>query len=328
MLVVYVPGASGLQSFPPAPGMPVSEEAVWIDLCQPVTAEVHRVEQALGLALPTREEMQEIEASSRLYQQDGAVFMTAVVLAHSDTGHPKTTAITFVLSGNRLVTVRHAEPRPFRSFAVRASRQEGFDSGRAILLGLLDTVIERAADILENEMIRVDAISSDVFDRTTATHARSADSAEERDFQDILRDVGKAGDVASRARESLMSISRLLAFLDQGLPGQTEDMRVQVKVMWRDVQSLLDHATFLAGKISFLLDATLGMVNIEQNSIIKIFSIVSVTFLPPTMIASIYGMNFRFMPELEWSLGYPWALLLMVMSAVLPLLYFVRKGWL
>lgn len=327
MLTVYVPGPAGLYSFPPAPGLPVPPEAIWIDLYQPVTAEVHRVEQALDIALPTREEMQEIEASSRLYQEDGAVFMTAVVLAQSDTEHPETTAVTFILSGDRLVTVRHAEPKPFRAFATRASRQQGLRTGDTILVNLLETVIERAADILEREMARVDSISTEVFNHTQ-TGQRGSSHGESRDFQDILRDIGQTGDVASRARESLMSIGRLLAFLDQGLPSQGQEARAQVKIMWRDVQSLLDHATFLAGKISFLLDATLGMVNIEQNSIIKIFSVVSVVFLPPTMIASIYGMNFQIMPELEWTLGYPWALFLMLMSAVVPFLYFKRKGWL
>jgi magnesium transporter len=200
--------------------------------------------------------------------------------------------------------------------------------GDVVLNGLLEAVIERAADILERVTVQVDSLSNEVFKHSADTPANSSGARNFRDFQEILREVGKTGDVASRARESLMSIGRLLAFLGQALPKQSKDPKNQVKVMWRDVQSLLDHANFLSGKITFLLDATLGMVNIEQNAIIKIFSVVSVVFLPPTLVASMYGMNFKIMPELEWTFGYPWALLLMVVSAVAPFLYFKRKGWL
>ncbi|GAB3121178.1 magnesium/cobalt transporter CorA [Novispirillum itersonii] len=327
MLTVYVPGPNGLLPYAPVPGTPVPPEAVWIDLFQPALAEVQRVEQALDLALPTREEMQEIEVSSRLYQEDGALFMTAVVLSQSDTEHPETTAVTFVLKGDYLVTVRHAEPKPFRQFIARASRHSALKRGDQVLNGLLEAVIERAADILERVTTRVDALSMEVFMRSgSATSGKAV--KEFRDFQEILSEVGKTGDVASRARESLMSIGRLLAFLGQGLPKHSKDPKAQVKVLWRDVQSLLDHANFVAGKITFLLDATLGMVNIEQNAIIKIFSVVSVVFLPPTLVASMYGMNFKIIPELEWTFGYPWALCLMVVSAVAPFLYFKRKGWL
>lgn len=337
MLTVYVPGPNGLLPYAPVPGTPVPPEAVWIDLYQPALAEVQRVEQALDLALPTREEMQEIEVSSRLYQEDGALFMTAVVLVQSDTEHPETTAVTFVLKGDHLVTVRHAEPKPFRQFINRASRHSGLKRGDQVLNGLLEAVIERAADILERVTTRVDALSMEVFMRSSSAASGKAVSGkagagktvkEFRDFQEILSEVGKTGDVASRARESLMSIGRLLAFLGQGLPKQAKDPKAQVKVLWRDVQSLLDHANFVAGKITFLLDATLGMVNIEQNAIIKIFSVVSVVFLPPTLVASMYGMNFKIIPELEWTFGYPWALCLMVVSAVAPFLYFKRRGWL
>lgn len=323
MLTVYVPGPTGLVAFAPVPAAPVPPEAVWIDLHQPSSAEVARVEEALGVALPTREEMHEIEISSRLYAEDGALFMTALVLSQSDSDHPETTPVTFVLTGDKLVTLRHAEPKPFKAYVLRALRAgPSLRRGEQVLLGLLEAVVDRAADILERITAEVDALSRDVF-------AHSAPGAKEvRGFQDLLEGVGQTGDLASRARDSLMTIGRLLAFLTQALPKSAKDARGPVKTMWRDVQSLLDHANFLSGKITFLLDATLGMINIEQNAIIKIFSVVAVIFLPPTLVASIYGMNFHVMPELDWPFGYPLALLLMLVSAALPYLYFKRRGWL
>lgn len=326
MLTVYIPGPTGLIAFAPVPGEAVPREAIWIDLLNPQQAEVMRVEEVCGIELPTREEMQEIEVSSRLYQEENGLFLTATVLSQSESDHPETTAVTFILAGERLVTVRHAEPKPFRAFALRSLRQASLRRADQILAGLLEAVIDRAADILERVTSEVDSLSREVF-----KHSGEA-SEDIRDFQEILRHVGQTGDVASRARESLMSIGRLLAFLSQGMPSvgkaASKDVRNQIKVMWRDVQSLLDHANFLAGKITFLLDATLGMINIEQNAIIKIFSVVAVIFLPPTLVASIYGMNFQIMPELNWHLGYPLALCFMVISAILPYLYFKRKRWL
>jgi magnesium transporter len=324
MLTVYVPGTSGLVSFAPVPGEPVPADAAWIDLLNPQTPEIQRVEETCGIEIPTREEMQEIEVSSRLYQEDGALYLTATVLSQSESDHPDTTAVTFILSGERLVTVRHAEPKPFRAFALRTQRMASLKRGDQVLVGLLEAVVDRAADILERVTAEVDGLSREVFKHSGAAEENI------RDFQEILRNVGQTGDLCSRARESLMSIGRLLAYLSQAAPPKSsgKELKNQLKLMWRDVQSLLDHANFLAGKITFLLDATLGMINIEQNAIIKIFSVVAVIFLPPTLVASIYGMNFDIMPELKWHLGYPLALIMMLVSAFLPYLYFKRKGWL
>lgn len=326
MLTVYLPAERGLSPVVPPPQDPVPPEAVWMDLHSPTAEEVARVERTLGILLPTREEMQEIEASSRLYVEDGAVFMTAVVLSQSETDHPQLAAVTFVLMGARLVTIRHSEPRPFKVFSARAQRQ-ALVSGQAVLTGLLEAIIDRAADILERVGSEVEKLSRSVFAHSNLRAEVS------RDFQDILEHVGLTGDLNSRAAESLMTIGRVLAFLSASNGGggagkANKELRQSVKVMWRDVQSLLDHANFLSDKITFLLDATLGMIGIEQNAIIKIFSVVAVIFLPPTLVASIYGMNFEVMPELSWPFGYPLAVGLMVASAVLPYLFFKRRGWL
>jgi magnesium transporter len=300
-------------------------EAVWLDLLAPTSEEERQVEAMLGVGVPTREEMQEIEVSSRLYEENGALYMTATVVARADTEHPEASAISFILAGDRLVTVRYAEPQSFALFTTRCQRSPGpFTRGDAVLAGLLDALIDRIADVIEHIGLEVDGISHEVFEHPT-TPRKSGD------FQGILRSLGRRGDLTSKVRESLVGIGRLLMFLGQAGTTNTKtakDLRTRLRTMTRDVRSLTEHASFLSGKINFLLDATLGMINIQQNSIIKIFSVAAVVFLPPTLIASIYGMNFEFMPEFGWRLGYPLALGIMVLSAILPYLYFKHRGWL
>ena len=324
MLNVYVADRRGcLVKVEVAPEAPLAAEAVWIDLVSPTLDEEPQVEALLGVEVPTREEMQEIEVSSRLYEENGALYMTATVLSKAQSERPETTAVSFILAGDRLVTVRYAEPQPFALFSARCQRApDAHTRGDAVLGGLLDALIDRIADILEHIGLEVDDISHEIFEHS-AKPGRG-------DFQDILRRLGLRGDLTSKARESLVSVGRLLMFLTQASAAQkiAKDLRNRLRTMSRDVRSLTDHVSFLASKINFLLDATLGMINIEQNGTIKIFSVVAVVFLPPTLIASIYGMNFAYMPELEWTLGYPWALLLMLVSAITPYLYFRRRGWL
>jgi magnesium transporter len=303
----------------------ITEGALWIDLLNPTPEEEVKIERALKLDVPTREEQQEIEASSRLYQEDGAYFMTATLLYQPDQGEPRTTPVTFILAGQRLVTVRYAEPRAFSIYVARCNRAEpDLKSGAAILVGLLETIVDRLADFIERIQGQVEALSHSIFEITGRAAAR------QRRFDVMLRAIGREGEITSKARESAYSFGRLLTFLVHAANERKEvkPLQARIRTATRDVASLTDHATFLSGKIIFLLDATLGMINIQQNDIIKIFSVAAVVFLPPTLIASIYGMNFHHMPELDWWFSYPLALVLMVLAAVLPYLYFKRKGWL
>lgn len=299
---------------------------VWTDLHSPSAEEQAAVEAWLGSEIPTREEMEEIEISSRLYVEDGAYFMTATLPSHSETDEPLMAPVTFVLSGRRLVTIRYHEPRPFRSFPQRAEKAAiGCTGGDTILMALLEAIVDRLADILERASRDVDEISRGIF----RAEQRKA-SERNRNFQDLLREIGRKEDLVANMRDSLLTLQRLSGFLATAA-AQTKlgkDVRARVKTLSRDVVSLADHATFLSQKINFLLDATLGMINIEQNGIIKIFSVAAVVFLPPTLVASIYGMNFTMMPELQWHLGYPFALALMVVSAIVPFWFFRRRGWL
>jgi magnesium transporter len=325
MLVAFVLRGSALERVVVPEGASLPEGTIWADMFAPTAEEDRAVESAFGVMVPTRDEMVEIEPSSRLYIENGVRYMTATLIAHADTELPKTTVVTFILGGGRLVTVRYDEPRPFAMLASRLGRScSPTATGESVLIDLLDAIIDRAADILERIGAEVDRVSQSVFERNTASGETQGS------YQEILKTIGKKGDLNSKVRESIVSIGRLVLFLAneaEGLKLQKEQ-RSLLKSMARDVASLADHATFLANKVTFLLDATLGMVTLEQNNVIKIFSVAAVVLLPPTMVASIYGMNFRHMPELDWIYGYPYALALMLAAAVVPYTIFKWMKWL
>ncbi len=295
------------------------ENTIWIDLLNPLRSDELAVERMLGVEVPSREEMQEIEASSRLYVEGKALIMTLPIVNRAGTDEPETTAVTFILAGNCLVTLRYADPTPFSQFIQRMGRQPGIVSGEQVLIGLLEHVADRSADILETATNDLDNLSRNIFRASEAPKGTI-------DFRDVLRRIGHIDELASRARDSLLNFNRLLLFLTAQADMKKEN-KARVKTMIDDVKSIDEHAIFLLGKVSFLLDATLGLINIEQNNIIKIFSVAAVTFLPPTLVASAYGMNFKYMPELDWLLGYPLAVVLMVLSAAIPFWYFRRKKW-
>ncbi len=328
MLAAYVPNGSSLERRDIVSGDQVPDHAVWLDLVNPAPGEDKLIERVLGIAVPTREEMQEIEVSSRLYVEHHARFMTATLMCNSDTTTPKTTPVTFILSGHRLVTVRYEDPKPFVLVGHKLARSCPANvTGETVLLDLFDAVIDRAADILERVGIDADRLSHQVYEPENAGNGTQTTSLS---YKDMLKANGSHGDLNSKVRESLVSIGRLLLFLANEAEGMRwpKDVRLQLQSMQRDVLSLSDHSTYLNSKIQFLQDAVVGIVNIEQNNIIKIFSIAAVAMMPPTLIASIYGMNFKAIPELEWIYGYPYAVVLMIFSAILPFVLFKWKGWL
>lgn len=317
MITAYVNANGALRPVIVAVGETLPENAIWIDLFMPQPQEEQVLEAALHIDIPTREEMREIEVSSRLYQENGGVYLTASVVNRADTDAPELDPITFILVGHRLITIRYSDPAPFQVYVAQAKRTSGCVSGEAVLAELLDAIVDRIADILERVQHDLNELSQVIFSRGKV------------DFGEALRKIGLAQGLTSRTRESLVSINRLLLFM--GRMGEAKPNKVlgrSFKTLSRDVISLSDHASFLTNNISFLLNATLGKINIEQTGIIKIFSVAAVVFLPPTLIASIYGMNFEFMPELGWRFGYPMALVAMVFSAILPYQYFKYRGWL
>jgi magnesium transporter len=253
--------------------------------------------------------------------------MTITIVTRLDTDLPESSQITFIMVKDRLVTNRYVDPLPFQRFISFAERHpNSCTSAPMILAGLIEAIINRMADVLERVGSDLDQLSNGVF--TPPTKRRSA-RTQSRNTRAVLEQVGQDGDLTSKARESLVSVNRMLTFVQQTTVLTLQnDVRARFRTLSRDVLALSDHASFLASKANFLLEATLGMINIEQNNIIKIFSVAAVVFLPPTLIASIYGMNFHFMPELGWIGGYPMAIVLMIISAILPYVYFKRRGWL
>ncbi|MGZ5896977.1 MAG: magnesium transporter CorA family protein [Xanthobacteraceae bacterium] len=325
MLSVYIPRGTTLEKVPVEDGAEFPEGAIWIDLIAPTVVEDKLVERALGIAVPTREEMLEIEVTSRLYIENGARYMTATLMCQSDTESPKTTAVTFILAGHRLVTVRYDEPRPFTIVSNKLSRNcPPHPTGETVMMDILDAVIDRAADILERISSDVDQVSTDIFDQANTGLMQA------RPYTTIFVDIGRKGSLTSKVRESLVSVGRLVLYVanEADVMKWPKDQRAMLKGMQRDVGSLSDHATYLSNKIQFLLDAMLGVVNLQQNNIIKIFSVAAVVFMPPTLIASIYGMNFHAMPELSLEFGYPFAIVLMILAAVLPYFFFKWRKWL
>jgi len=322
MLALYENRSGALAPQDAAQG--ITEDTVWVDLFDPTPEEEATVEQALHLDVPTREEQNEIESSSRLYQKNGTYFMTATVLLNADLPEPKNAQVTFILTGQRLITVRYVEPPAFSIFQSRCQRAEVKQvTGGAILVGIIEIIVDRLADFIETVQAEVGDLSHSIFGM------KGGPRSQKRRFDVLLRSLGREGEVTSLARESAYSLGRLLTFLTLAATERHENKDIQDRVATatRDVQSLSDHVSFLSGHIMFLLDATLGMINTQQNDIIRILSVAAVVFLPPTLICSIYGMNFEHMPELKWVAGYPMALLLMVLSAVLPYLYFRHRGW-
>ena len=325
MLNVYVPKPQGLSRIDPGALPRIPEEAVWIDLLEPTAEEEKSVEAMLGVDVPTREEMKEIEASNRLYEDNGALYMTATVAAKLDSSRPEISAVTFILAGGRLITNRYVDTRPFHQFITYAQRHPAVcQTGFAILAGLIEAFIERIADILERTGGDLDQVSGTIFLRNGQAEPGS------NSLRELIQHIGFNGELNSKARESLVSIGRLVAFVQQStLVDLSQEQRARFKSINRDVTSLSDHASFLGTKVSFLLEATLGLINLEQNNIIKIFSVAAVMFMPPTLIASIYGMNFHLLPNLPGQYGnFFFSLALMLGSMGITYAVFKRKGWL
>ncbi len=304
-------------------GAPLPAETVWLDLVVPNREELARAEALMGLPLPTRGQIAEIEESSRLRRSDGAVHMTALVLALADTEAPRLVPVRFVVAGGRLATLHHLDAQPFLTFRRKTVRQ-GFagTSAAAVLVALVEAVVERTAGILQRTGTGLDALSGRTF-RTPGPAGPSDDTR-------TLKELGHAGHVLAKARESLGSLRRMLDFLMRG--GGEAALRKASRRWARgillDVAGLDRYARFLSGKVALLLDGTLGRITVEQNGIVKLVSVLTAVLFPPLLVTSFYGMNFADMPEKHWLFGYPLALALMASAAALPLWYVRRRGWL
>ncbi len=329
MITAYVKAPDGIHPVSLKDISEFPEETVWLDLLEPSKSEEQIIESFLGIEVPTSEELSEIEDSSRFYRREDTIYVTASILARLESEQPSTTDIRFILTPAAVISVRYFDSRRFRMFTNRLTR--GFSrtqSSDSLMESMLELIVDDLADSLEATALDLDRLAHRVFFSGPAVKGRDTGEAKV-DLKETITEIGKYGELVSEERLSVLNMNRLLIFLSQSGDGWWHPQtKSRLQTLIRDVRSLTEHATFLANRVNFILDGILGLINIEQNSIIKIFSVAAVVFLPPTLLASIYGMNFRAMPELHWEFGYPVALVLMVISAILPYLYFKRRGWL
>jgi magnesium transporter len=303
-------------------------QAQWIDLFQPTADEKARVVAATGLSIATEDELSEIETSSRLAFDGHAIYLSMPLLAKAEGEPPDTRPIGFVLTRDRLLTIRFNRSLAFHNF-LEAQHRTPMESVApvGIFMLMMEAISDRLADLLENIRDDLDRISKLIFHDTSNSTRRGR--RQNNELQNVLRAIGRAGDTMSRVRDSLLGIGRILPYVAQvAAPWIDRTMRDRIKSLRQDVASLADYDGHLNGKMQFLLDATLGLINNTQNNIIKVLTVVSVVGVPPTLVASIYGMNFKDMPELSWNYGYPYGLTLIVLSAVIPLIWFKLRGWL
>ncbi|HEY5088448.1 MAG TPA: magnesium transporter CorA family protein [Polyangia bacterium] len=295
--------------------------AVWIDLLQPTDEEIALVREATGLRVPTESQVSEIESTSRLAFEGGAFYLSAPLVAVGDSGEHQTTPVGFVLSSRVLLTIHFVPLAAFDVFGDEAARQPPKDAEEA-LLRIFELVVDRAADNLERAGAACDELSRAAF-RGGGARAKVANK-----LSAALRRIGATAEQISRMRDELLGLGRVAAYvMESGIVGAPPVNGTRLKAIRADIASLTDYEAHLSGKLQFLLDATLGFINIEQNDIVKTLTIASVVGIPPVLVAGIYGMNFRVMPELRWALGYPMALGLIIVSGLLPLWWFKRRGW-
>jgi len=302
------------------------EGAIWIDLFQPTQEEEALAEKLIGSNIPTREELSAIEPSSRLYTRGGITYLTMSVLHGIVDGRPGSDPIGFILTDNHLVSVRYVDPKPFIIFAEHIYAEPDIATdARTLFVRLLDAVIDRLADEFEVAGREIEAISRQIFNH----HSHRAKRQPELRLEAILMRIGKAQQLLAKLRETSVSSTRLLTFLES-IDAVHSDPPSQrhVESLIADANALNDHSNFLGDNLTFLLDASLGLISLEQNNVMKLFSVFAVVFMPPTLIAGVYGMNFDHMPELKWLLGYPFALALILASAILPLWVARKRGWL
>lgn len=319
MLFAYAPDGPKLTQLPNGADL---AKAIWVDLYRPMPAQIEAA-RALGVEVPTLPDMEEIELSNRLYREGGADYLTVVLPGMSETKVPMSGPVCFILNRERLVTVRHHAPRPFETYPEHADKVgPGCGDPRRLFLSLLEEIIGRLADLLEGSGQTLDTLMRQVF----LEGAQAGDTA----LQEALQKIARESEILSRVQLSLLTLERAISYFDQTIEdgGEGKALRAVITGLMRDIQALQVHGEFLISRVAMASDVTLGMINLAQNKTVKIVSVVAVIFLPPTVIASAYGMNFAVMPELAWSFGYPMALGLMLASAVGTYLFFKWKRWL
>ncbi|HET6376538.1 MAG TPA: CorA family divalent cation transporter [Methylocella sp.] len=325
MLYFHAPGRPEVKFAPGDAALPPG--VTWIDALCPDPQETAFLERALGIAVPALEELSEIESSSRLRSAKDWLHLSMPMIYRRDGFTPAMTPLGFAVSKDVLLTVRFKRMKPFERVAEENLRIPMDKGGYGALVAVLDGIADHVADVLENVSTDLDLLSDEIFGANGAM-GRHRPREENEKMRAVMRKIGRYGDHTGKIEDLLLGVGRIVPFvLAHGAPHIDADIRAKLKILQRDIASLDDYETHLAGKIHFLLDATLGLTNIEQNNIFRILTVVSVVGIPPTFFASLWGMNFKEMPELEWSFGYEISLLVIALSAIVPAWWFKKQGW-
>lgn len=324
MLIAYVCNGQGLRRLPPGCDVAALREAAWIDLVAPDPADVRAVEAATALKVPSEAALSEIETSSRLNAENGVLTLSMPLVAR-DREMLRGVPGGFVLSRDRLITIRFAPHLVFDRYAERMTKPEaGTLTSAHLFIGLMEALVDRQADGLEQLRAEMDAISGGIFH----TGARpKTNRQEDRILRETLTALGRIGSTISLIRDSQVAAGRIVPFVEGSADWMPKELRPRLRTLRHDIGSLNDYDTHLNDKLQFLLDATLGFINIAQNNVMKVMTVTSIVGIPPVLIAGIYGMNFKYMPELEWLWGYPYGLALIFVSALIPLAWFKWRDW-
>ncbi len=309
-----------------APALPA--EVNWIDVMRPEAKEVAFLERILDIKVPTLESLSAIETSSRLYRDKDLLYMSMPMIVRATSGVAQTSPLGFVLTKDYVLTVRYKQFKPCEDLHYAEVVENGRPAdGPSAFISLLEAIIENGSDELEKINSELDGLSQTVFDQGGGK-PHEGPIQDTKNLRRVLGAIAANGNLASKISDVLLGMSRMLPFVS----GEAESYlspaeAAKIKTLGRDIASLNEYERGQTDRIQFLLDATLGLTNIEQNNIFRILTVVSVVGIPPTLVASMYGMNFKNMPELEWTYGYEWGLGLILLSALIPIIWFKRRGW-
>jgi magnesium transporter len=326
MLCFHAPSKDGIEAAPDAKTIPSGVN--WIDAVRPDPQEIAFLKRTLKIEVPTLETLSEIETSSRLRSEKDWLYLSIPMINRADGFMPTLTPLGFVLSKDILLTVRFKHMKAFDDVLETISRCPAQAGGPGALVAILAVIVDHAADVLESVGRDLDCLSEEIFG-TNAANVRFHRPREDGDkLRGVTRKIGRNGDLTSKIEDLLLGMSRMVPYVAaNAAPYLEAGVRAKLESLQRDIDSLNDYETHLTDKIHFLLDATLGLTNIDQNNIFRILTVVSVIGIPPTFVASMYGMNFKNIPEYDWSFGYQYGLLLIALSAIVPIIWFKWRGW-
>lgn len=328
MIIAYIIQNGFIVKKEIVPGDELPSNMVWIDMYAPSVNEKKYIEKCFNIDVLTSEEISRIEVMSPFYKSKEAYYMTLTIINKNEDSHFESTPFTSVMTSNCLITLHYSRMHIIETFlSLTKHETEIYRTPSVLLSALTEVFIHDVGEMLEKTGNEADILIQSVFEKGSKLEGKVS----ENNYSNAIAKIGRAGNIISRCRESLVSINRLIIYFTQIEREKTpyKEHSLRLKHISREVGCLTEYANFLSQRISFLLDATLGLLSVEQNTVVKVFTIASAVFMPPTLIASMYGMNFQHMPpEVHWQYGYPLALFLIFISAAIPLRYFKKKGWL